>query len=128
MIVDTASRAAELLAPYLDSEGVAVLHLDSDRRLIAATVGKAAGEDDLELPVRDIIGAALRLGAAAIIVAHARSGGDAEPSEDDLQASRRLAQAAAAAGLSLLDHLVFAGGDCRSLGELGLLKLVSDTN
>ncbi|MFL6843911.1 MAG: JAB domain-containing protein [Allosphingosinicella sp.] len=122
MIVDTVSRAAGLLAPYLaEGEGVAVLHLGCDRRLIAATVGEASGEDGLELPVRDIIGVALRLGAAALIVAHAKSGGDAEPSEDELQASRRLAQAAAAAGVPLLDHLVFAGDDCRSLGELGLL-------
>jgi DNA repair protein RadC len=121
MIVDTARQAADLLAPHFatrEGEAVAVLHLDSKRRLLDTTLSeaKAAG-----LPVRDILAAALRAGAEAVIVARYRPGGDALPTEEDCAAARRLADAAAALGVRLTDHFIFAGDDCRSFRELGLL-------
>jgi DNA repair protein RadC len=124
MIVDTAQRAAELLAPFFESPAagaVAVLHLDADRRLLTTTYRDRAGGHEIELPIRDILATALRLGSAAIIAAHNHPGGEASPSEQDRRAARRLAEAAAAVDIRLLDHLVFAGDQCRSFRELGLL-------
>ncbi len=121
MTVDTARQAAELLAPHFaarDDAAVAVLHLDSERRLLATTLGEAGAGG---LPVRDILAAALRVGAVAVIVALNRPGGDALPSEEDRAAARRLAEAAAALGVRLTDHFIFAGEDCHSFRELGLL-------
>ena len=121
MIVDTARIAAELLAPHFagrEDESVAVLHLDSDRRVLDTTVAAAAGAG---LPVRDILAAAIRAGAVAVIVARCRPGGDSMPSEADRAAARRFADAAAALGVRLTDHFVFAGDDCHSFRELGLL-------
>ena len=120
MIVDTARQAAELLAPHFatgESEAVAVLHFDSERRLLDTSFGTAAAG----LPVRDILAAALKVGAVAVIVARSRPGGDAEPTEADRAAARRLADAAAALGVRLTDHFIFAGEACRSFRELGLL-------
>jgi DNA repair protein RadC len=122
MIVGTAQVAARLLARELDAHpapGVAALHLDDRGRLLAATC-HAAEDGGEALPVRDILAAALRVGAASIVVAHARQGAP-EPDPAECAASRRLADAAAAAGVRLMDHLVFAGKECRSFRELGLL-------
>jgi DNA repair protein RadC len=124
VILITPQSAADLLAPYFaarEGEAVAVLHLDSEFRLIATTFSQAGAADGVDLPVRDILAAALRMGAAAIIIAHNHPSGDPAPSEEDLRATRRLADAASAAGIRLADHLVVAGGDWRSFRELGLL-------
>jgi DNA repair protein RadC len=125
MIVDNARAAAELLAPHFTGEpgmAVAVLHLDPDRRLIRITFAemRAGGGED-RLPIREILAAALKVGAAAMIVAQSREGDDAAPTDVDRAATRRLADAVAAVGLRLTDHLIFAGEECRSFRGLGLL-------
>jgi len=91
MTVDTARQAAELLAPHFATRGgrsVAVLHLDTARGLIDVSFAEAGPAG---LPVRDILAAALRVGAEAVIVGLGRPAGDAMPTEDDRAAARRLA-------------------------------------
>jgi DNA repair protein RadC len=120
MTVDTARQAAELFAPHFAGRGgeaLAVLHLDSKRRVLDTSLWEAGPG----LPVRDILAAALRAGAVAIIVARYRPMGDPLPSEDDRAAARRLAEAAGALGVRLTDHFIFAGEECHSFRELGLL-------
>jgi DNA repair protein RadC len=124
MLVDTAAIAASLLGPYFDGcegEAVAVLHLDSRHWLLGATFPPPGGAEEVDLPVRDILVAALRMGAGAILIAHNHPSGNPDPSEGDRRATRRLADAACPAGIAVLDHLVFAGGEWRSFRALGLL-------
>ena len=121
MTVDTARQAAELLAPHFPARGdgvVAVLHLDPGRGLIDIGFAEA---DPAGLPVREILAAALRVGAEAVIVGIGRPAGDAMPTEEDRAAARRLADASAALGVRLTDLFIFAGDDCHSFRELGLL-------
>jgi len=73
------------------------------------------------LPVRDIVADALRLGSAAVILAHNHPSGDSRPSDADYRATRKLAQAGEAIDLAVLDHLIFAGHDCSSMRGMGLL-------
>lgn len=121
MTVDTARQAAELLAPHLAALAggtVAVLHLDADRGLIGTSFAEA---DEAGLPVRDILAAALRIGAEAVIIGIGRPSGDAMPGETDRADARRLADAAGALGVRLTDLFIFAGEECHSFRELGLL-------
>jgi DNA repair protein RadC len=60
-------------------------------------------------------------GSAGIILAHNHPSGDSTPSESDCRATRRLACAAEALDCAIVDHLVFAGGDCSSFRRMGLL-------
>lgn len=124
MIIGTARDAADLLEPLLADAPHpkwAVVHLDREQRLIAVEQGGAAAADAAELPVREIIADALRHGSAGLVIARARPSGDAEPGPADIDATRRLADAAAGLDIRLHDHLIFAGGRCRSFRELGLL-------
>ena len=124
MRIATGSDAATLLAPLFaasSEERVAVLHLDSKQEVLALTLEHRGTDEEVELPVRAILSHALRLGSQAIIVAHNHPSGDPSPSKEDLAGTRRLAEAAAPLGIRLFDHLIFAGGDCRSFRALGLL-------
>lgn len=123
MIIATAAEAADLLAPLLassDREQVAAVHLGAGGRLLAVTFeegewGKA------ELPIPAMIAKALLLKAEAIVIAHNHPSGNPNPSRADEAATRALAGAAAGVGIRLHDHLIFAGGECRSFRELGLI-------
>ena len=124
MRITTADQAAALLRPFFegaDEERVAVLHLGPEREVIGLTRESSGRRGDVELAVGAIVASALRLGAAAIIVAHNHPSGNPSPSADDLAATRKLAEAASAVGVRLVDHLVFAGEEHRSFAGLGLL-------
>jgi DNA repair protein RadC len=122
-VIRTAADAAALAEPLLTSvegEKIVVLHLTRDRSVIAVVEygGEAA---HAELPLRQIMGEALRLGSEGLVVAHNHPSGDPEPSAEDLSATRELTATARSLAIALHDHLIFAGGEWRSLRQMGLL-------
>ena len=124
MYIGTAAQAADLLAPIFNSnehELVVALHLGCDQRLLAVTLEESGSPDKAELPIRAILAKALLMGAEGIVIAHNHPSGNSQPSAADEAATRALADAAAGVGVRLHDHLIFAGGECRSFRELGLI-------
>lgn len=116
-----ASRS--FFAPCFDSasaERLWVAHVDDEAHCIHLA-SYEGGLDQVDLPVRAIIGDAIRLDSAGIVLAHNHPSGDPRPSRSDKVATRCLAIAAEAIDLTLLDHLVFAGTDCSSMRRMGLL-------
>jgi DNA repair protein RadC len=124
MRIATLEDAAALFRPvFADAreERVAALHLSGEHMLLGLTLEKVGAREEVELPVAAILGSALQLGSGALIVAHNHPSGDAEPSEEDKQSTRRLADGARAVGLRLVDHLIFAGDEVRSMAALRLI-------
>jgi DNA repair protein RadC len=120
----TARDAADLLAPLFADEGgerLAVLYLDRERRVLAVDRHPVGQADEIVLPLREIFTAALAHDAVGMVIAHNHPSGDPRPSRADKAATRRLAEAAETLGIALHDHLIFAGGECVSFRELGLL-------
>ncbi|HST35694.1 MAG TPA: JAB domain-containing protein [Allosphingosinicella sp.] len=123
VLVATARHAADLLASLFVegvTEKLAVLYLDAERRMLG--LEEYPGQtDEAALPFRRMFASALRRDAVGMVIAHNHPSGDPRPSEADIEATRRLAAAGAALDIILHDHLIFAGGECRSFRELGLL-------
>ena len=104
---------------------------DSRERLWVAHVDQAAccvhvefyegGPESVGVPVREIILDAAHYGSSGLVLAHNHPSGDSRPSNADCQATRKLARAAEALDLAILDHLIFARGGCSSMRRLGLL-------
>ena len=101
-------------------ESLWVAHVDGQARCLHLSRhdGDQAGA---HFPLRDIIADAAAHGSAGIVLAHNHPSGDATPSNSDCRATRRLASAAEAIDCTILDHLVFAGTDCASFRQMGLL-------
>lgn len=97
-----------------------VAHVDHAARCIHVECYDGEPES-VGMPVRDIILDAARYGSAGLVLAHNHPSGDARPSRSDCCATRKLARAAEALDVAVLDHLVFAGGDCSSMRRTGLL-------
>ena len=74
------------------------------------------------VPIRRIVDAALKVNAAAVVLAHNHPGGVAVPSTDDTQTTYRVAQALAGVDVVLTDHLVFADGEYTSMVDSGYFR------
>ncbi|MEW6689928.1 MAG: DNA repair protein RadC [Pseudomonadota bacterium] len=70
---------------------------------------------------REIVKAALRTNAAAVIFAHNHPSGAAQPSPADELLTRNLKEALALVEVRVLDHFIVAGGQAISFAERGLL-------
>ncbi len=122
--VSSPQDAAAWLQSRFAGLGHEELHgLFVDRRggVLAVRRLSQGSADHTIFDVRHILGEALRVGAAGVIVAHNHPSGDPEPSAEDLTATMRLADGAMMLGLELQDHLVFAGAGFVSLAERGQL-------
>lgn len=104
-----------------DEEKMAVLHLGIRKNLLAVDAEYVGSKEYIDFPIRKIIARAFENEAVGLVIAHNHPSGDPRPSRADIRATRRLAETADALDIRLHDHLIFAGADCRSFRELGLL-------
>jgi DNA repair protein RadC len=70
---------------------------------------------------REIVKAALRVNAAAVIFAHNHPSGVAQPSQSDELLTRNLKEALSLIEVKVLDHFIVAGNQAISFAERGLL-------
>lgn len=123
MEILTARDAADLFGPHFaDAAGERLItaYLAADGRLLALD-SLDEGEAAVTLPMRALVGRALALDAAALVIAHNHPSGDPNPSAEDVRLTRRFAMVCDALGIILHDHLVFAGSRCESFRRLGLI-------
>ena len=57
---------------------------------------------------REIFQEALKQNACSVILAHNHPSGDNEPSEDDLEITKRIIEAGKIMGVEVLDHVIIA--------------------
>lgn len=123
-VINSLEAAAALFAPRFErarEERLYIAHLDQEQRLLGLQIRYADGGRPVPLSVRAIIADAMALRSEALILAHNHPSGDPTPSPTDIEATRRLVQAARPIGLAVRDHLVFGGGAYASFRARGLL-------
>jgi len=102
-------------------EVFACLFLDSRHRVIAFEELFQGTIDGATVYPRVVAERALKLGAAALIVAHNHPSGICEPSMADQAITRRLKDALDLLDIRLLDHFVVGDGQPVSMAARGLL-------
>ena len=106
----------------LINERFRVLFLTSQNELIAddlvweGTVGEAPAYP------REIVKRALETGATGIILVHNHPSGNHQPSKGDVDATRRIADAAFTMGICVHDHIIVSRTGWSSFRRLGLLE------
>lgn len=103
-----------------EHETFAALFLDNQHRVIAFDELSQGTIDGASVYPREVIKAALRHGAAAVIFAHNHPSGVAEPSAADRTLTERLKSALAQVDIRVLDHFV-VGEQVVSFAERGWL-------
>jgi len=95
--------------------------LDTRRRFLGETAISQGTLDRALVHPRDVFSAALREHAGAVVIVHNHPSGDPSPSPEDINVTKRLAEAGALIGIPLLDHIVIGEGRYFSLAEKGLM-------
>ncbi|MFH0819779.1 MAG: DNA repair protein RadC [bacterium] len=70
---------------------------------------------------REVFAQAIKNKAASVILAHNHPSGDPEPSEDDLEITKRLTEAGKILGIEVVDHIIITKSDFLSFKEKGLI-------
>jgi DNA repair protein RadC len=97
------------------------LYLDNRHRVLAFEELFRGTIDGTSVYPREVVKQALKVNAAAVILAHNHPSGVAEPSQADERITRRIKSALELVDIRLLDHLVIGDGCCTSLASRGLL-------
>ncbi|MBA4750786.1 MAG: hypothetical protein H2055_00975 [Sphingopyxis sp.] len=87
----------------------------ADEILAEGTTGHVEGD------LRRLLSRAFDLGAHGIILAHNHPSGSAEPSDNDVALTRRIAPLANSVGIQILDHLIVGASRIISMRERELL-------
>lgn len=101
-------------------EVFSVLYLDNRHRVLGLEEMFFGTIDTASVHPREVVKAALRHNAAAVIFAHNHPSGVPEPSRADELLTRRLKDALALVDIRVLDHFVVGDGDPVSMAERGL--------
>lgn len=104
-----------------DREVFAALFLDTQHRLLAYEELAQGTLDSASVYPREVVRAALRLSAAAVIFAHNHPSGIAEPSAADRALTERLRDALRLVDVRVLDHFVIGNGAPVSFASRGWL-------
>ncbi|NLA66722.1 MAG: DNA repair protein RadC [Gammaproteobacteria bacterium] len=102
-----------------EREVFAALYLDSRHRVIAYDELFFGTVDGAEVHPREVVKAALRHNAAAVIIGHNHPSGSSEPSAADRAVTARLKQSLHLVEIRLLDHFVIGKGAPVSLASRG---------
>jgi len=104
---------------HLEVEEFHVAFLTTRHRVIAVEALFRGTIDGAEVHPREVVRAALKHNAAAIIIAHNHPSGSPEPSAADRAVTARLKQALALVDVRLLDHFVIGNPGAISLAARG---------
>lgn len=99
------------------------LFLDQKGRAIELKELAVGTLDSAPVPPREVIKAALGLGAASVIFAHNHPSGDHDPSQQDRVITCKLLFACHVVGVTVADHLVVGGAGYFSFSDEGLIDI-----
>jgi DNA repair protein RadC len=96
------------------------LLLDTRNQLIRVAEISVGSLDSSIVHPREVFKEAISASAASVIFVHNHPSGDTEASEDDVQLTKRLAEAGEIVGIDVLDHIIIGGKNYVSLKREGL--------
>jgi len=105
----------------LPHEVFVCIHLDAQHRLISIEEMFRGTLAQTSVYPREVVKAALKANAAAVIFAHNHPSGACQPSQADEYLTRNLKDALALVDVKVLDHFIVAGTQALSFAERGLL-------
>ncbi|UUZ89453.1 DNA repair protein RadC [Paenibacillus sp. P25] len=117
---DVASLLTEELR-YLQKEHFVCLFLNTKNHVIGQETLSMGSLNASIVHPREVFRAAIKRSGASIVCAHNHPSGDPTPSPEDIELTRRLAEAGGIIGIEVLDHIVIGDRGFVSLKELGWL-------
>lgn len=114
-ILSSPEAAALLARDFLratddDKEHFWAIFLNAQNHYLMHTLVSMGTQSASLVHPREVLGPALRIGAASLILIHNHPSGDPTPSQEDLRLTRQLVDGAQLLDLRLHDHLIIGNG------------------
>jgi DNA repair protein RadC len=116
------------ITPYVKSmlkgkkkEHFLIMSLDSRNHPIKTSTVSIGSLDSSIVHPREVFKEALSCSAASVIFIHNHPSGDTEPSEEDIQITKRLMEAGNILGIEVLDHIIVCDNDFLSMKAKNLI-------
>lgn len=112
-LIKSPSDAANILIPEmagLEQEEMHALALNTKNRVIGSSLVYRGSLHTTVIRVGELFRDAVRLNAAAVVIAHNHPSSDPSPSPEDLACNRELVQAGKLLDCDVLDHLIIGHG------------------
>ena len=91
-------------------EKMYILFLNQGLRLIHSEMHQKGTVDNIPVYPREILKRALDLNASSVVMMHNHPSGDANPSKDDIEATKEVRRLLGTIGIQLIDHLIIGHG------------------
>ncbi|AIE61763.1 JAB domain-containing protein [Bacillus methanolicus] len=118
-------NVAELATAYIadeDREVFLVMMLNTKNEVVGLHRAHVGSLNASIVHPREVMKAAILNNAASIIVSHQHPSGDTTPSREDIEVTKRLAEAGKIIGIEVLDHVIVSyTGNYVSMKEKGYL-------
>lgn len=102
-------------------EFFAVMYLSQSNKVLGVYVHSMGSINATSADVRLILGGALRLGAVGLIICHNHPSGNLNPSEADIQLTKKLIAAAKYHDIRVIDHIIISKDNQYSFLENNLI-------
>lgn len=124
ILASTEEAGRFLLPRFLGrrDETVMLVCLDTKMKAVSCRTIASGDVSAAHISVRKVVEQALAQNAPFVLLAHNHVNGLALPSAEDVATTRRLEEALALVGVTLVDHIIVAGDDFVSLRENGVLR------
>jgi DNA repair protein RadC len=96
-------------------EHFAVLYLNARNQLVAKEIISIGTLNASLVHPREVFKPAFELPAAGIIIAHNHPSGGCEPSEADIELTKRLKEAGKILGIEVIDHIIITSNSFRAI-------------
>lgn len=116
--------AAEIAAKHFedlasDREVFSVMLLDIKNRVIGINVVSIGSLSASVVHPREVFKAAILANAASVILTHNHPSGEAKPSREDIEVTRRMVQVGRVMDIPVLDHVIIGDGTGESFSFKG---------
>ena len=106
---------------YYKKEHFKVLLINAKGNIIEETEVSIGDLCSTLIHPREVFCQAVRRSAASVLFVHNHPSGDPQPSQQDLDTTRRLVEAAEILGIHVLDHIIIGDGKYSSLKRMGVM-------
>ncbi|MFD2214991.1 RadC family protein [Metabacillus endolithicus] len=103
----------------LDREAFIVISLDTKNQPVSINICHVGSLNASIVHPREVMKSAILSNAASIMVGHNHPSGNSSPSREDLDVTKRLAEAGKIVGIELLDHIILGDDEYVSIKEKG---------
>ncbi len=104
-----------------DREKFICIHLNIKNQIISFEVASTGSLTSSIVHPREVYKGAILSNAASVIFMHNHPSGDPEPSNDDMEITKRLEKAGNILGINVLDHIIVASGGFYSFRKNNLI-------